>query len=117
MRLLNQYLFSTLLSSILMVLLVICSLDMLSKFIDELDNIDSNYTFLEVCFHVALNIPGSIYRYMPFAALVGSLIGLGSLASTSELIIMRAAGVSLVRLAFSIIKPVLLLIIVVLLLA
>ena len=117
MRLLNQYLFSRLLTSVLMVLLVICSLDILSKFIDELDNITNNYTFLEVCIHLALNIPGSIYRYMPFATLVGVLIGLGSLASTSELIIMRAAGVSLLRLAFSVIKPVLLLIIVVLLLA
>jgi lipopolysaccharide export system permease protein len=100
-----------------MVLLVICSLDMLSKFIDQLDNLTNSYTFLEVSIYVALNIPGSIYRYMPFAALVGSLIGLGSLASTSELTIMRAAGVSLVRLAFSIVKPILLLIIAVLLLA
>jgi lipopolysaccharide export system permease protein len=117
MRLLNQYLFSTLISSILMVLLVICSLDMLAKFIDELDKITNDYTFLEVCIYVGLNMPASIYRYMPFAALVGGLIGLGSLASTSELLIMRAAGVSLMRLTASIIKPVLLLIVIVLLLA
>jgi lipopolysaccharide export system permease protein len=100
-----------------MVLLVICSLDMLSKFIDQLDNITNNYTFLEVFIYVALNIPASIYRYMPFAALVGGLIGLGSLASTSELIIMRAAGVSLIRMTVSIMKPVILLIVFVLLLA
>ncbi len=117
MRLLNHYLFGTILSSILMVLLVLCSLDILAKFIDELGEITHNYTFLEVCIYIGLNLPASIYQFMPFAALVGSLIGLGSLASTSELIVMRVAGVSLVRLAASIIKPVLLLIVVVVLLA
>lgn len=117
MRLLNQYLFSTVLSSVLMVLLVICSLDTLGRFINELGEITNNYTFLEVCIYVGLNIPGSIYSYVPFAALVGSLIGLGGLATTSELIVMRVAGIGLVRLAVSIIKPILLLIVVVLLLA
>ncbi len=117
MRLLNRYLFSTILSSVLMVLLVICALDLLAKFIDELDKITESYNFTEVMVYVGLSLPVSIYRYMPFAALVGGLIGLGSLASTSELITMRAAGVSLLRITFSIIKPILLLVVIVLVLA
>ncbi len=117
MRLLNRYLFNTIFTSVLMVLLVICSLDLLAKFIDELDQINEHYTFLEVMVYVALQIPLSIYRYMPFAALVGGIIGLGSLAATSELITMRAAGVSLLRITLSILKPILLLIIVALMLA
>ncbi|MFT6389244.1 MAG: lipopolysaccharide export system permease protein [Cellvibrionaceae bacterium] len=117
MRLLNRYLFSTIFSSVLMVLMVICALDLLAKFIDELDSITERYTFFEVMIYVSLNIPVSIYRYMPFAALVGGLIGLGSLAATSELITMRAAGVSLLRITLSVLKPILLLVIVVVFLA
>jgi len=36
---------------------------------------------------------------MPVAALIGSLLGLGVLANNSELVVMRTAGVSVVRLA------------------
>lgn len=117
MRLINRYLFQTILSSVLMVLLVICALDLLSKFIDELDSVNDSYTFIEVMVYVGLNIPMSIYSYLPFAALVGGLIGLGGLASTSELISMRAAGVSLLRITISVIKPILILVVLAILLA
>ncbi len=43
------------------------------------------------------------------AALIGCLIGLGSLASNSELTIMRAAGVSIGRIVWAVMKPMLLL--------
>ncbi len=39
------------------------------------------------------------------AALIGCLIGLGTLASSSELIVMRAAGVSLGRIVWAVMKP------------
>ena len=45
---------------------------------------------------------------MPFAALIGALIGLGRLATTSELVVMRAAGVSLTGIALMALKPALL---------
>lgn len=100
-----------------MVLLVICALDLLAKLIDELDSLSGRYTFGEVLIYTGLNLPLSIYKYMPFAALVGSLIGLGSLAATSELVAMRAAGVSLWRITLAVIKPVVLLSLVTLMLA
>lgn len=117
MRLLNRYVFTTVLSSVLMVLLVICSLDLLAKLIDELDNLSERYTFSEILIYTGLNLPLSLYKYTPFAALVGGLIGLGSLAAASELVILRAAGVSLWRISLLVIKPILLLIIIALLLA
>ena len=45
---------------------------------------------------------------MPFASLIGCLIGLGLLAANSEVIVMRAAGVSPMRIVGFVIKPVLL---------
>jgi lipopolysaccharide export system permease protein len=106
-RLLNAYIFRTTVVSILVVLLVITALDILAKLIDELGNLTPTYTFAEALIYVVLAIPSSFYQYMPFAGLVGGLVGLGSLASTSELVVMRAAGVSLLRLTWAVLKPVL----------
>ncbi len=92
-------------ASIIVVLVVITSLDILAKLIDELGNLTEAYNFSEALIYVALAIPASLYKYMPFAGLVGGLVGLGSLAATSELVIMRAAGVSLLRITWSVIKP------------
>jgi lipopolysaccharide export system permease protein len=49
---------------------------------------------------------------LPMAALIGCLIGLGSLASSSELTIMRAAGVSIGRIVWAVMKPMLVLMVV-----
>ncbi len=46
------------------------------------------------------------------SALIGCLIGLGTLASSSELTIMRAAGVSLGRIVVAVMKPMLVLMLV-----
>ncbi len=46
---------------------------------------------------------------LPMAALIGCLVGLGTLASNSELTIMRAAGVSLQRIVWAVMKPMLVL--------
>lgn len=107
MRLLNGYIFRTTVASIIVVLVVITALDILAKLIDELGELTAAYTFNEALLYVALAIPSSMYQYMPFAGLVGGLVGLGSLASTSELVVMRAAGVSLLRLTWAVLKPVL----------
>ena len=39
--------------------------------------------------------PQYLYEILPIAALIGSVLGLGTLASNSELIVMRSVGVSL----------------------
>jgi hypothetical protein len=53
-----------------------------------------------------LNVPDVV---LPMAALIGCLIGLGTLASNSELTIMRAAGVSIGRIVWAVMKPMLVL--------
>ena len=117
MRIINRYIFKTVFLTILVVLSVLCVLAMLSEIIDELGNISGDYSFAEVIIFAALKLPESIYNFMPFAALVGSLIGLGSLASSSELTAIRAAGASLLQITLSVLKPVVVLIITALLLA
>jgi lipopolysaccharide export system permease protein len=53
---------------------------------------------------VALILPRYTFELFPIATLLGSMIGLGSLASHSELIAMRAAGVSVARILGAVLK-------------
>ncbi|MEP4484438.1 MAG: LPS export ABC transporter permease LptG [Halioglobus sp.] len=102
---LDRYVGSTILNAVLLVLLILVGLDAVAAFIDESDNISESYRFLDVCWYVLRTLPGRVYEFIPFAALIGSLIGLGQLASTSELVVMRGAGVSTGRLVWVVMKP------------
>lgn len=106
MRLLSRHVSSTVLSSILIVLLVMVSLNAVSAIIDSVDDIRGDFTFLALLAHVGITLPGTIYENIPFSALIGCLVGLGLLASNSELVVMRAAGVSLLRIVGFVLKPV-----------
>lgn len=106
---LDRYIGSSVLIAILAVLGIILGLASLFAFIDEVGNVSDTYTVWDVLSYVALTAPRRLYDMMPMAALIGCLIGLGSLASNSELTIMRAAGVSIGRIVWAVMKPMLLL--------
>ncbi|MGB1580423.1 MAG: LPS export ABC transporter permease LptG [Nevskiales bacterium] len=46
---------------------------------------------------VVLNLPAAIYQLAPTTMLLGALLGLGALANGSELVVMRASGISIKR--------------------
>jgi lipopolysaccharide export system permease protein len=56
---------------------------------------------MEAVFVTALRLPGQAFQLLPVGALIGALLGLGNLARGSELIVIRAAGVSIARVAVS----------------
>jgi lipopolysaccharide export system permease protein len=63
---------------------------------NELEDIGrGNYGILQAMFYVLMELPRDVYQLFPMAGLIGCLMGLGLLASSSELVVMRAAGVSL----------------------
>lgn len=105
MKTLDRHVGFTVFGAILVVLLVIVGLDVISAIVDELKDLEDNYTFVEAMIYVVATLPGRIYEYIPFAALVGSLVGLGGLASQSELIVMRSAGVPTLRIIWMVMKP------------
>lgn len=105
-----SYFGNTVLAAILLVLLVIVGLDVITAIIDESGSIEGNYTFYEVLVYVFFSLPSRVYEYIPFAALIGCLTGLGSLATSSELVIVRSAGMSVGRIAWIVMKPALLVI-------
>jgi len=109
MRKLDRYIGTTVFVSILAVLGVILGLAELFAFVDQLGQINENYTLTEALKFVLLTAPSRGYDMLPMAALIGCLVGLGTLASNSELTIMRAAGVSLQRIVWAVMKPMLVL--------
>lgn len=52
--------------------------------------------------YVMMQLPATALQFLPVAALLGALLGLGQLARGSEFTVMRAAGVSIARIAASV---------------
>ena len=109
---LDRYIGSSVFMAILAVLGIILGLATLFAFIDEMSDVSDTYTLADVASYVLLTAPRRLYDMLPMAALIGCLIGLGSLASNSELTIMRAAGVSVGRIVWAVMKPMLVLMLV-----
>jgi lipopolysaccharide export system permease protein len=65
---------------------------------EEVDAVGvDGYGFGDALVFMALSLPRYAYQVFPIATLIGALIGLGALASRSELVAMRAAGVSIAQ--------------------
>lgn len=106
---LEWYIGRNILGAILGVLLVVVGLDLVSSLLDQLDDVDERYDFADALQFLGLTIPRRIYEFIPLSSLVGCLIGLGMLATHSELTVMRAAGFSTGRILLAVFKPVMLL--------
>lgn len=109
MRLLDRHIGTTVLASVLAVAGIIVGLDLLFAYIGELEDLEGDYGAFAALIYTLLTFPRRLYDLLPMAALVGCLIGLGSLASNSELTIMRASGVSIPRITGAVLKPLLVL--------
>lgn len=96
---LSQYLMRTILTSTALVLVVLLALAGLFEFIAELDDTQGAYQTPQVILFAALRLPNLAFEMLPVAALIGSLLGLGALAGNSEIVVMRSAGLSRVRLS------------------
>lgn len=100
MRILRRYLFRNIMSMVLLVLGVLLALGLFIEFVDEIGDIGtSEYGPLDALVFAALQLPHYAYDMLPMAALLGALLGLGNLAAHSELIAIRAGGVSSMALA------------------
>jgi lipopolysaccharide export system permease protein len=100
MTVLDRYIVRTILGMVFLVLVVLLVLGGLFIFIDQQDDIGSGrYTALAAFWYTLLNLPQLAYELLPITALIGALLGLGSLARGSELTVIRATGVSIARLA------------------
>jgi lipopolysaccharide export system permease protein len=83
-----------------MVLLVIIAIDFAFLIIREGDSVGSGgYGWGDAFIYVALRMPADICIILPLAAFLGSLLSLIMMAAKSELIVMRASGLSIFQLS------------------
>ncbi len=109
---LDRYIVRSVLTAVSLVLVVVISLDLVFGFLAEMEDAKNDYGAWQAIQFVVTTMPRRIYDYLPLAAFMGSLIGLGMLANTSELVIMRAAGLSTWRIVWSAMKPAILVVLV-----
>ena len=107
---LSRHVSLTVLNAMLLVQLLLLGLDLVFSFIGELDRTSGDYGALEAFRYVALSLPRHVYDILPMSALIGALVGLGTLASASELTVMRAAGISTLRIVWWVMRGALLII-------
>lgn len=114
MRLLDRYIGGVVLGGTLLGLLLIVALDSFFVLINEAADVgEGRYTLTLAMQYMLLGIPARVHEFFPMAALIGSLMGLGSLAAGSELVAMRAAGMSIGRVVRSVIQAGLMMLLVV----
>ncbi len=103
MTVIRGYLGWTILRATLLVIAVLLALGGFIEFVGQLDDIGAgDYGVLQGVAYAAMKLPEMAFVMLPMAVLLGSLLGLGVLANASEMIALRAAGISAVSLARSV---------------
>lgn len=105
MKTLDLYIHRTVFRSTLLVLFVLGALFAFMEFVSQINSIGRNdYGLVNALYFVILSLPKTLYELFPTATLIGGLLGLGALAGNSELIVMRAAGISISRITRSVLQ-------------
>ena len=114
MRLLDRHIGQSVQIAVLGVLAVVMMLFVIVNYFTEAEKVGrADYTTLKAIEYVLLWLPKLVYQFFPMAALLGTMLGLGMLANHSELVVIRAAGVSKLRIALAAIKALLAMILIV----
>ena len=98
----DRYIGSTIVFGVLMSLAGFLALSVFISFISELDNTNDNYVVWDAIRYVVYGIPELATEMVPVAMLIGTIMGLGNMAANSELIVLRAAGMSMWRIGFAV---------------
>ena len=98
----DRLIWGSVLASVLVAWLVIVGLDTFTTFAKQVGDIGRNgYTLGQAVAYILLTVPRRVYDWFVFAALIGSLLGLGGLGASGELTALRAAGMSKLRICLS----------------
>jgi lipopolysaccharide export system permease protein len=102
---LDRYIAWKLLQGWILVWLVMSAIFGLLAFIEELDRITEHYQTLDALHFVLYTLPQRSMELAPVIILLGSMLALAGLNKNSEIIAIRAAGVSLLRFFRSVAVP------------
>ncbi|HAK50447.1 MAG TPA: LPS export ABC transporter permease LptG [Gammaproteobacteria bacterium] len=109
MNRLDSYIFSTVAMTMALAVAGLLGLLIILTFLEQMKDVVNDYTIFHVFRFVLYSMPRMFYEVIPYSALIGCLAGLGLLANSSELVVIRAAGISTWSIAWSALKPALIL--------
>ena len=115
MSLLSRYVKKTALLSITTSVLGLWLLQTLFAYLAELDNLSDGYQLVDALRYILYMSPYFLQQFIPTGALLGAVVGLGLLANHSEIVVMRASGVSSVKIVSWVMQPALIFVLVALL--
>ena len=105
MKIKDRYIAKTLLTYSLVVLIVWLSIYSFFNLLAELNAVGTyNYTILEAFKYILLQMPGVAYAQVSPVILLGCILGMGHLATTGQLIILRASGLSIIKITWITLK-------------
>ena len=105
MKIIRRYLSAEITTSTLLVFAALLMLMALFDLIHELGEIGKgSYRLPHIFAYVLLSVPGHIYELFPIAALIGTLFALAQLVANSEYTVMRVSGVSIPRMALTLVE-------------
>ena len=105
MNTLDRYIGKSILGAIFATLLTLVGLSAIIKFVEQFRSVGSGtYDIWQAVAYTVLTMPKDVETFFPMAALLGSLIALGNLASRSELVVMQASGFSRFKIGLAVMK-------------
>ncbi|MBI2799941.1 MAG: LPS export ABC transporter permease LptG [Gammaproteobacteria bacterium] len=105
MKILDRYIGWTIISATITVLIVLVAVFTFFAFIEQLEEVGrGTYNIGKATVFVIASTPDLTYDLFPMAALIGSLIGFGTMMRNGEITVIRCAGVSKLRLIHAVIK-------------
>lgn len=103
-RLADRLVAGYVLAALLGVWFVLVGFDAITALVEELADVgEGEYGFAQTLMFAAYTLPRRAYTLFPTAAVIGSLLGLGALAASSELTALRAIGLSRTRICASVV--------------
>ncbi len=104
MSIISKYLMKTISYYLLLVIVFLLGLQILIEFTREFADLGvGTYDLYHASLYVLLMLPYDLYQFFPMASLLGVMIALSLLATHSEIVVMRAAGLSLVNISSTIV--------------
>ncbi len=113
MRIIDFYIGRVIASATFITLAVFVNVSGIIKFVEQIRAVGrGNYDLSHAALYVFYALPRDMEIFFPMSALIGGLIGLGMLASNSELVVMQAAGLSRLDIIKSVMKTALILVLI-----
>ncbi|MFV2004377.1 MAG: LPS export ABC transporter permease LptG [Gammaproteobacteria bacterium] len=102
---LDRYIGKAVISGFFLAGFVLLSVFVFIDYVSQLNSVGTgDYGALQAVVYVLLRLPQRLYELSPSILLLGGILSLGALAANSELIVMRASGITINRITRSVLQ-------------